>query len=58
MTDNYSKKLADTEKMIHDYFVCCDSLNDEDGKKIVKPYTLSGLLCYIGITRKEFEKLL
>ena len=58
MTDNYSKKLADTEKMIHDYFVCCDSLNDEDGKKIVKPYTLSGLLCYIGITRKDFEKLL
>ena len=57
MTNNYSKKLADTEKMIHDYFLCCDSLNEGEEKKIIKPYTLSGLLCHLGLTRKEFEKL-
>ena len=46
-----------TEKDINDYFLCCDSLNEKDNKKISKPYTLSGLLCYMGLTRKEFELL-
>ena len=60
MTGNYGEKIAEMEKKINDYFACCDSLNEENAnsKKIVKPYTLSGLLCYVGLTRHEFEKLL
>lgn len=56
----YDEKLKETEKKMNDYFLCCDSLNEEahEKKKIVKPYTLSGLLCFVGLTRKEFEKLL
>ena len=57
MPVRYSEKIAKTEKDINDYFLCCDSLNEKDNKKISKPYTLSGLLCYMGLTRKEFEKL-
>lgn len=54
----YSDKLEDTKRKINDYFLCCDSLNETEKKKIVKPYTLSGLLCFMELTRKEFEKLL
>ena len=30
--------VNDAEKLIDDYFLCCDSLNEDSGKKIVKPY--------------------
>lgn len=44
------------EERINAYFDYCDEVNG-DGKKILKPYTLSGLLAYAGLTRQEFEKL-
>ena len=41
---------------INAYFDGCDESNT--GKKdIVKPYTLSGLLSYCGISRSEFDAL-
>ena len=57
MTFKKGTGISEVEKLINDYFLCCDSLNEDGGKKIVKPYTLSGLLCYMGITRSDFEKL-
>ena len=41
---------------IKDYFLMCDAVNERSGE-LVKPYTLSGLVCYLGITRLELEKL-
>ena len=40
-----------------DYFCMCDGINSA-GQGIVKPYTLSGLLFHLGLTRKEYYKLL
>lgn len=57
MTEKYNKLLEETQNKVNEYFVLCDSLNGNDGKKPVKPYTLSGLLCYLNLTRAEFEKL-
>ena len=51
-----NKRLADLEERIRDYFLYCDAVNESQGE-IVKPYTLSGLLCYIELSRQEFEKL-
>ena len=50
-------KYADIEKKIQKYFDECDALNGGE-KKLVKPYTLSGLICSMGVTRTEFEKLM
>ena len=36
------------------YFASCDEKNSE---KLKKPYTVSGLCLYLGITRAELEKL-
>ncbi|MBR4979022.1 MAG: hypothetical protein IKX77_00530 [Clostridia bacterium] len=36
------------------YFAKCDGQN---GDRIRKPYTLSGLLCELNMTRAQFEKL-
>lgn len=44
------------EDRINDYFLLCDGVNEEHAD-MVKPYTLSGLLCHIGISRQELEKL-
>lgn len=52
-----SDRLANLEEAVNTYFNECDSINGEDAKKIKKPYTFSGLLCRMGITRKEFERL-
>ena len=49
-------KYCDLEQRINDYFLYCDAVNDAK-EEIVKPYTLSGLLSYIGVSRQEFEKL-
>lgn len=50
-------RYADIEKKIQKYFDECDALNGGE-KKLVKPYTLSGLICSMGVTRAEFEKLM
>ena len=41
------------------YFAACDSLNtaSSGGKMIPKPYTLSGLLCELSLTREQFKSL-
>lgn len=36
------------------YFLNCDSVNAE---KLKKPYTISGLCLYLGISRSELDKL-
>lgn len=52
------------EKSIEEYFALCDSINaaasEKSGKKedkLKKPYSLSGLLCYLEIARSEFERM-
>lgn len=54
-------KIVFLEKRIKEYFDECDSINmsasGSGEKKIRKPYTLSGLLCELCMTRGEFEKL-
>ena len=56
MSRESNSKFCDLEQRINDYFLYCDAVNDAHNE-IVKPYTLSGLLSYIGISRKEFEKI-
>ena len=51
-----NERFIDLEQRINDYFLYCDAVN-ESKEKMVKPYTLSGLLCYIGVSRQEFEKI-
>ncbi len=51
-----NEKYTDLETRISDYFLLCDALNEQK-KKIIKPYTLSGLADYIGISRRELERL-
>lgn len=49
---------AELERRIDRYFATCDALNEADGtKKLAKPYALSGMICAIGLTRPEFEKM-
>lgn len=50
-------KYCDLENKIQSYFDYCDELNCA-GNDIVKPYTLSGLLSFLSITREEFAHLL
>ncbi len=40
------------------YFAECDSKNEgaKEGK-ILKPYTLSGLICHLGLGKNEYHKL-
>lgn len=51
-----NKKYDAIEERIKDYFLMCDAVNEEH-EDMIKPYTLSGLLCHLGITRQELEKL-
>lgn len=51
---NTSEKYSNLDKKIEKYFAECDAKNCE---KIIKPYTLSGLLCHLKITRAQFEKM-
>ena len=44
-----------TETIEH-YFAACDAAN-ADQKKIIRPYTLSGLLFALGIDRDTFNRL-
>lgn len=59
MKVNYSTKKGAVllERKINRYFHICDKLNSENPAKIVKPYTLSGLLCVLEMTRAELEEL-
>ena len=54
MTEKNTEKIAELERRIEEYFSGCDVQNE---KKIKKPYTLSGLLCKLEITRRDFERL-
>ncbi len=49
--------LSRLEERIDEYFCMCDSVNNEK-KKTVKPYTLSGLMSYTGLSRGELQGLL
>ena len=49
-------RYRDLETKIGDYFLYCDSIN-EGKTKLQKPYTMSGFLCYVGLTMSEFERL-
>ncbi len=52
-----SKLTYDKLKLLVDsYFLYCDAMNEERGE-LVKPYTLSGLISYLEITREEFARL-
>ena len=56
MKTSQRKTFEGTIDRINTYFELCDEFNM--GKKdIVKPYTMSGLLCFCGLSRKEFEEL-
>ena len=55
MRTSKNEKYKDIEKRIESYFEYCDAVNEEKGK-IVKPYTLSGLLCDAEMSREEFLK--
>lgn len=56
---NYRTKKgrAVLEENINGYFEMCDRLNSADEKKPAKPYTLSGLLCYIGLSEDELSEM-
>ena len=51
-----TKRFEGLIDRMNEYFLVCDSFN-EGKKDIVKPYTMSGLLSYCGISRGEFEAL-
>ena len=46
------------EKEINNYFKLCDSENEKNQAKLVKCYTLSGLCCYLGISRGDIDILI
>lgn len=50
-------KFCDLQQKIQSYFDYCDELNGESDE-IVKPYTFSGLLSHLSLTRDEFSRLL
>ncbi len=54
---NKTTRLSGLEERVEEYFKLCDSINEADSKKIVKPYTMSGLLYHIGLTKHEFDQL-
>lgn len=54
-----SEKIAVLEKQINDYFYDCDSQNEAilaKDNKIRKPYTISGLLCRLEMTKDELRR--
>ena len=51
-----TKRFEGLLDRIGEYFRLCDELN-EGKKNIIKPYTMSGLLSYCGISRSEFDAL-
>ena len=57
MPKTKNRKYSDVGEKIEAYFASCDEENSAGGGKIRKPYTLTGLISYIGVTRAEFERL-
>lgn len=57
MGQTKKERLKCLEKRIDEYFCLCDDLNSADPKRIVKPYTLSGLMSYTGLSRGELQAL-
>ncbi len=57
MRQTKKELLNNLEERIDEYFAVCDSVNAEK-KKTVKPYTLSGLMSYTGLSRGELQGLL
>lgn len=58
MTNYRTKKGREIlETKISEYFSMCDRLNESADKKPVKPYTVSGLLYYLDMSKNEFEGL-
>lgn len=55
---NYRSKKGQEllQKKIDAYFAACDAANENE-KKAVKPYTLSGLLCWLDLSAAELEEL-
>ena len=51
-------KTDELREKIEDYFNECDTVNATDGKKVLKPYTMSGLLYHIGLTKAQFDALM
>ncbi len=57
MTTYRTKKgREELQLKIEEYFNRCDAAN-ADAKKVTKPYTLSGLLCHLGLTQSELDEL-
>ena len=56
MARTRKERLHELEKRIDAYFDACDAANSES-KKTVKPYTLSGLMSYTGLSRSELQGL-
>lgn len=55
ITKNYALRL---EEEIENYFKYCDGENEKVKPKFIKPYTLSGLCCHLGISRSDIDVLL
>lgn len=45
------------KKSVENYFADCDEANSRSKKGIAKPYTMSGMLFHIGLSKKELKKL-
>lgn len=52
-----TRSIATYKKLADEYFSSCDNANSASSTKIVKPYTLSGLLCALALTREQFFSL-
>ncbi len=51
------KTANELKERIESYFDECDAVNSTDSKKVLKPYTMSGLLYHIGLTKAQFDVL-
>lgn len=56
MTYRTKKGRELLKQKIDAYFAECDAANEKE-KKAVKPYTLSGLLCYLDLSSEELDSL-
>ena len=56
MTYHTKKGKELLKQKIDAYFAECDAANESE-KKTVKPYTLSGLLCFLDLSSEELDAL-
>ena len=57
MTTIRTRSIATYKRLAAEYFCACDDANSNSANKIIKPYTLSGLLCALGLTKEQFFSL-